>query len=49
VLIRNFNQRNLLVKELARTDIIVSSEDYKIYFDFLQRQRQMKQLINKLV
>ena len=48
-MIKNFNQRNMLVKELARSDIIVSNDDYKIYFDFLQKQRQLKQLINKLI
>ena len=28
VLIQTFNQRDLLVKELARTDIIISKQDY---------------------
>ena len=35
VLIKNFNQRDHLIKELARTDLIVSKEDYEIYFNFL--------------
>ena len=39
VLIGNFNQRELLVKELARTDIIVSAQDYRIYINFLSKQR----------
>jgi len=28
VLIKTFNQRDMLVKELARTDIIVSKDDH---------------------
>ena len=35
VLIKNFNQRDYLVKELSRTDIIVSRGDFDIYFNFL--------------
>ena len=49
VMIKNFNQRDYLLKELARTDIIVSAQDYNIYLNFLQKQRQLRQMINKLV
>lgn len=49
ILIQNFNQRHLLVKELVRSEIIVSKEDYEVYFNFLQKQRQVKMLIEKLV
>jgi hypothetical protein len=37
VLIKTFNQRDMLVKELARTDIIVSKEDHSLYYGFLQK------------
>lgn len=49
VLIKNFNQRDLLVKELSRTDIIVSVEDYRLYINFLSKHRQLNQLTNKLI
>jgi len=49
VLIRNFNQRDSLIKELARTDIIVSADDYRTYINFLSKQRQLRQLTNKLI
>lgn len=49
VFIKNFNQRDLLVKELVRTDIIVSELDHQQYVNFLGKQRQLKQLTNKLV
>lgn len=49
ILIQYFNQRQALLKELVRTEIIVSKDDYMIYFNFLSKQRLMKQLINKLV
>jgi len=39
ILIQNFNQRKLLVTELVRSDIIVSNDDYIIYFNFLQKQK----------
>ena len=39
VLIQNFNQRHLLVRELVRSEIIVSKDDYEVYFNFLQKQR----------
>ena len=37
------------MKELVRTDIIVSKEDYDQYKSFLLKQRQVNQLVNKLV
>lgn len=37
VLIQNFNQRHLLVRELVRSEIIVSKDDYEVYFNFLQK------------
>ena len=37
------------MKELVRTDIIVSKEDYDQYKSFLPKQRQVNQLVNKLV
>jgi hypothetical protein len=42
VLIKNFNQRDLLVKELARTELIVNQVDYRVYLNFLSKQRQLK-------
>lgn len=49
ILIQNFNQRHILARELVRTEIIVSKDDYEVYFNFLQKQRQVKLLIEKLV
>jgi hypothetical protein len=49
VLISNFSQRDTLMKELARTDIIVSPQDYRTYINFLSKQRQLKQLTLKLI
>lgn len=37
------------MKELVRSEVIVSKEDYEVYFNFLQKQRQVKMLIEKLV
>lgn len=49
VLITHFNQRDHLVKELSRSEIIVSEHDYRIYLNFLSKQRQLKQLTHKLI
>ena len=49
ILIKNFNQRDLMVKELSRSDLIVTSDDYNVYLSFIAKQRQLRQLINKLV
>lgn len=35
IFIKNFNQRDILVKELVRTDIIVSQQDHNQYLAFL--------------
>lgn len=35
VLIKNFTQRDMVVRELSRTDIIVTNADYANYFNFL--------------
>lgn len=37
VLISNFLQRESLIRELARTDIIVSPQDYRTYINFLSK------------
>jgi hypothetical protein len=37
VLIKNFNQRDILIKELSRTELIVSPADYRIYTNFLSK------------
>lgn len=49
VLISTFLQRETLIRELARTDIIVSPQDYRTYINFLSKQRQLKQLTIKLI
>lgn len=38
-----------MLKELSRTEIIVSPQDYRIYINYLSKQRQLKQLTNKIV
>lgn len=42
VLIKNFSQRDLVVQELARTDLIVTSDDYAVYLSFVAKQRQLR-------
>ena len=37
VIIKNFNQRDNLIRELARTDLIVSKDDFETYYTFLQQ------------
>lgn len=49
VLISNFVQREQIIKELSRTEIIVSPQDYRVYINFLSKQRQLKQLTIKLI
>lgn len=49
VLISTFIQREQMLKELSRTEIIVSPQDYRIYINYLSKQRQLKQLTNKIV
>lgn len=49
VLISTFVQREQMIKELSRTEIIVSPQDYRIYINYLSKQRQLKQLTNKIV
>jgi len=39
VLIKNFNQRDMLLKELSRTELIVNPYDYRVYLNFLNKQR----------
>jgi hypothetical protein len=46
---KNMNQRDLLVKELSRIEIIVNTEDHKLYMSFCAKHFQLKLLIKKLV
>jgi hypothetical protein len=49
VLLKNFTQRDLVVKELAKTDLIVSNSDYLIYYNFIQKQRKLKEKTHQLI
>jgi hypothetical protein len=49
VLIQYFQQREKLMNELTRTELIVSGNDYNLYVDFLGKQDQLKKLINKVI
>ena len=49
VLLKNFTQRDLLVKELARTDIIVSGSDYTMYSNFITKQRKLKENMHLMI
>lgn len=39
VLIFNFSQRDRLIDELSKVEIIVTKDDYAFYYDVLDRQR----------
>ena len=49
VLLKNFMQRDMVIKELSCTDIIVSSSDTVIYTSFVQKQRQLKEKTQKCI
>ena len=49
VLIRNFNQRDILIKELCRTEILVNFDQYQEHQEFLSNLRQLKQQQNYLM
>lgn len=39
VLIRNLNQREIMVKELSKTEIIVTRSDYELHLKFFENLR----------
>lgn len=49
VLIRNFNQRDILIKELCRTEILVNFDQFQEHQEFLSNLRQLKQQQNYLM
>lgn len=49
VLIKNFNQRDILIKEICRTEVIVNGDDAEIHLDFLQKIRMLKSLLTSMM
>ena len=48
VLIFNFSQRDRLMDELSKVEIIVTPDDYTFFYDVLDRQRKLNVLIRRL-
>ena len=48
VLIYNFTQRDRLIEELSKVEIIVTTDDYAFFYDILDRQRKLNVLIRRL-
>jgi len=48
VLIFNFTQRDRLIDELSKVEIIVTPDDYAFFYDVLDRQRKLNVLIRRL-
>ena len=49
VLIKNFNQRDLLIKELSRTEIVVNAQEYDVHLRILKRMRDLKIHLSNLM
>ena len=48
VLIFNFSQRDKLIDELSKVEIIVTPDDFAFFYDVLDRQRKLGILIRRL-
>jgi hypothetical protein len=48
VLINNFNQRELLLRELPKIELIISPQDQEDYKEFMKRHFMIKGMIEKL-
>lgn len=42
VLIKNFNQRDILIRELSKTDIVVNETEYEIHLRTLRHMRNLR-------
>ena len=49
VMIKEFNQKELLVNELMKTSLIVSNDDYHTHIKFLLKQRYLKKHIQHML
>jgi len=49
VMIKEFNQKELLVNELMKTSLIVSNDDYHTHIKFLLKQRFLKTNIQQML
>jgi hypothetical protein len=49
VMIKEFNQKELLVNELMKTSLIVSNDDYHTHIKFLLKQRYLKTNIEQML
>jgi hypothetical protein len=49
VLIKNFNQRDILTKELSKTDIVVNETEYEIHVRTLRYMRNLRISLNLLM
>jgi hypothetical protein len=49
VLIKNFNQRDLLIKELSRTEVVVNAQEYDVHARVLKRMRELKVQLTSLL
>jgi len=42
VLIKNFNQRDILIAELSRTEVVINNDEFDTHLNTLKRMRHLK-------